>query len=297
MQRLEDAQGRYIEFAKNTFPKGRRLDGLKIVLDCANGAAYKVAPTVLWELEAEVIKLGVAPDGFNINKECGSTASEAMRAAVISNGADLGIALDGDADRLVLADEKGQLVDGDQLLALIAERWHRDGRLTGGGITGTVMSNLGLERHLASLGIRLDRTAVGDRYVIEHMRKAGQNVGGEQSGHIILSDFATTGDGLLAALQALAVIVEGGRPVSEVTRCFQPMPQILKNVRKAKTALDNADVKRLIEDVRGRLGDRGRILIRPSGTEPVIRVMAEGEDTLLVKQVVDELCDVIGAAA
>lgn len=296
VQRLEDAQGRYIEYAKNTFPKGRRLDGLKIVLDCANGAAYKVAPTVLWELEAEVIKLGVAPDGFNINKECGSTASEAMRAAVISHGADLGIALDGDADRLLLADEKGQLVDGDQLLALIAESWHRDGRLKGGGITGTVMSNLGLERHLASLGLRLDRTAVGDRYVIEQMRKAGQNVGGEQSGHIILSDFATTGDGLLAALQTLAVIVEDGRPVSEVTRRFQPLPQVLKNVRKPKQALEDAAVKRAIEDVRKRLGDRGRILIRPSGTEPVIRVMAEGEDTVMVKQVVDELCDVIGKA-
>jgi phosphoglucosamine mutase len=243
-----------------------------------------------------VIKLGVAPDGFNINKDCGSTASEAMRAAVISHGADLGIALDGDADRLVLADEKGQLVDGDQLLALIAECWHRTGRLNGGGITGTVMSNLGLERHLAGLGLRLDRTAVGDRYVIEHMRKVGQNIGGEQSGHIILSDFATTGDGLLAALQTLAVIVEDGRPVSEVTRRFQPLPQVLKSVRQSKAVLDDPAVTRLIDEVRGRLGDTGRLLIRPSGTEPVIRVMAEGEDTVLVKQVVDELCTAIGKA-
>ncbi len=295
--RLDDAQGRYIESAKNTFPKGKRLQGLKIVLDCANGAAYRVAPTVLWELEAEVIPLGVAPDGFNINKDCGSTATEAMRAAVISKGADLGIALDGDADRLVIADEKGQLIDGDQLMALIAGRWHAEGRLKGGGITATVMSNLGLERHIGGLGLRLDRAAVGDRYVLENMLKVGHNVGGEQSGHMILSDFATTGDGLLAALQVLSVIVDDGRPVSEVCRCFQPLPQVLKNVKREKKALEAESVKKAIDAVRLRLGNQGRLLIRPSGTEPVIRVMAEGEDTLLVKTVVDELCDVIAKAA
>jgi len=295
--RLDDAQGRYIESAKNTFPKGKRLQGLKIVLDCANGAAYRVAPTVLWELEAEVIPLGVAPDGFNINKDCGSTSTEAMRAAVISKGADLGIALDGDADRLVIADEKGQLIDGDQLMALIAGRWHAEGRLTGGGITATVMSNLGLERHLDAIGLRLDRAAVGDRYVLENMLKVGHNVGGEQSGHMILSDFATTGDGLLAALQVLSVIVDDGRPVSEVCRCFHPLPQILKNVKRERKALEADSVKKAIDAVRLRLGNKGRLLIRPSGTEPVIRVMAEGEDTLLVKTVVDELCDVIAKAA
>jgi len=297
-QRLEDAHGRYIEFAKNTFPKGRRLAGLRIVVDCANGAAYKVAPTVLWELEAEVIPLGVNPDGFNINQNCGSTASEAMRAAVIRHKADLGIALDGDADRMVLSDEKGQLIDGDQIMALIAERWASEGRLRGGGIAATVMSNLGLERFLGGLGLQLERTPVGDRYVVEHMLKAGLNVGGEQSGHIILSDFSTTGDGLIAALQVLSVIADSDVPVSDVCRRFDPLPQVLKNIRFSGVApLEDERVKRAIEQAGLRLGNRGRLLIRPSGTEPLIRVMAEGEDRALVGEVVDSIIDVLRAAA
>jgi len=296
--RLDDADGRYIEFVKNTFPRGRRLDGLRIVLDCANGAAYKVAPTVLFELEAEVIPLAVHPDGFNINKNCGSTSADTMRAAVVSHHADLGIALDGDADRVVIADEKGRLVDGDQLMAMVAERWHREGRLSGGGVVATVMSNLGLERHLGGLGLRLDRTQVGDRYVVEQMRKSGCNVGGEQSGHIILNDFVTTGDGLIAALQALAVIVEEGRPVSEVARRFEPLPQVLKNVRVGGgRPLENATVQRAIEEAERRLAKTGRVLIRPSGTEPLIRVMAEGEDAALVSEIVDGIVGVLQKVA
>ena len=296
--RLDDADGRYIEFVKNTFPRGRRLDGLRIVLDCANGAAYKVAPTVLWELEAEVIPLAVKPDGFNINKNCGSTSTDAMRAAVVTNHAHLGIALDGDADRVVIADENGQLIDGDQLMAMVAERWHQEGRLAGGGVVATVMSNLGLERHLAKIGLRLDRTQVGDRYVVEQMRKSGCNVGGEQSGHIILNDFVTTGDGLIAALQALAVIVEDGRPVSRVARRFEPLPQILKNVRfSSGRPLDDMTVQRAIQDGERRLGNAGRLLIRPSGTEPLIRVMAEGEDERLVGEIVDSIVGVLQKVA
>ncbi len=295
-QRLDDAQGRYIEFAKNTFARGRRLAGLRVVLDCANGAAYKVAPTVLWELEVEVIPLGVTPDGYNINRNCGSTASDTMREAVVAHHADLGIALDGDADRLVVADEKGQLIDGDQIMALIASHWQSQGLLKGGAVAATVMSNLGLERYLDGRGLRLERTQVGDRYVVEHMRKAGLNLGGEQSGHIILSDFATTGDGLIAALQVLAVLAEAGRPASEVCRPFIPLPQVLKNVRSSRAVLEEAGVQRAIDAGGRRLGNRGRLLIRPSGTEPLIRVMAEGEDERLVMAVVDDIVDVLSRA-
>lgn len=296
-QRLEDAQGRYIEFVKNTFPKGRRLSDLRIVVDCANGAAYKVAPTVLWELEAEVIPLGVTPDGFNINRKCGSTASDAMCAAVVTHNADLGIALDGDADRVILADEKGRLIDGDQIMALIAGDWARRGLLRGGAVAATIMSNLGLERHLAGQGIGLERTQVGDRYVVEHMRKAGLNLGGEQSGHIILGDFSTTGDGLIAALQVLAVVAEQGCPASAVCRPFDPLPQVLKNVRSSRAILEQEGVRRAIGDNERRLGSRGRLLIRPSGTEPLIRVMAEGEDERLITAVVDDIVDVLTHAA
>ncbi len=296
-RRLDDAVGRYMEFVKNTFPKDRRLDGLKIVVDCANGAAYKVAPTVLWELEAEVVPIGVNPDGFNINRDCGSVHTDFMREQVVAHGADLGIALDGDADRLVLSDEHGQLVDGDQLMAAIADYWLRAGKLNGGGVATTVMSNLGLERFLESLGLEMHRTQVGDRYVLEAMRRLGLNVGGEQSGHIILSDFCTTGDGLIAALQVLALVVAAGKPVSEVCRCFQPLPQLLKNVRyKGESPLAADTVAAAITAQERRLGKTGRILIRPSGTEPVIRVMAEGEDEALIGNIVDELCQVIGQA-
>jgi len=296
--RLEDAAGRYIEAAKATFPRGLRLDGLRVVLDCANGAAYRVAPTVLWELGATVIPLGVAPDGFNINRECGSTVPERFCAAVVEHGADLGIALDGDADRMLLADGQGRLVDGDQILGLIARSWHQAGRLQGAGIVATVMSNLGLERYLDALGLALIRTRVGDRYVAERMRADGLNVGGEQSGHMILSDFATTGDGLVAALQVLAVLVEQGRPAAEVCRVFAPLPQLLRNVRFAGASpLQQARVREAIASAEARLGRGGRVLIRESGTEPLIRVMAEGEDEALVAAIVAELAETIAAAA
>ncbi len=296
--RLEDAPGRYIEAAKATFPSENRLDGLKIVIDCANGAAYKVAPTVLWELEAEVIPIGVDPDGFNINLNCGSTHTDYMCDQVVAHGADVGIALDGDADRLILADEHGHLVDGDQLMAAIADYWAESGDLKGGGVVATVMSNLGLERYLGDRGLELVRTQVGDRYVVEHMRKHGYNIGGEQSGHIVMSDFGTTGDGLVAALQVLALIVAEGRPVSEVCRRFDAVPQLLKNVRYAGASpLDTDRVSAAIQAQRMRLGDKGRLLIRPSGTEPLIRVMAEGDDGDLIHSVVDELVDTIEATA
>lgn len=297
-QRLDDAQGRYIEFAKSSFPKHLRLDGLKIVIDCANGAGYKVAPTVLWELEAEVIKIGDDPDGFNINRDCGSTASDYLRSQVVMHNADIGIALDGDADRLVICDENGELIDGDQLMALIARTWQAQQRLRGGGLVATVMSNLGMERYIEGLGLRLERTKVGDRYVVEHMRQHGYNLGGEQSGHIILDDFVTTGDGLIAALQALAVVVEADRPVSEICRVFDALPQILQNVRYANgSPLDRADVQTAIDDGRKRLGNQGRLLIRPSGTEPLIRVMGEGEDESLVHEIVGEIAQTIERAA
>jgi phosphoglucosamine mutase len=293
----EDAGGRYIEFVKNTFPKGVTLEGLKIVIDCANGAAYRVAPTVLWELGAEVIPIAVDPDGTNINRDCGATAPTTMCEAVIAHGADLGIALDGDADRLILADEKGQILDGDQLMALVARSWAASGRLRGAAIVATVMSNLGLERFLSGLGLGLHRTPVGDRYVVERMRAGGFNVGGEQSGHIILSDYVTTGDGLIAALQALAVLVASGKPASETGRLFAPLPQRLRSLRfdAATKPLDDRAVKEAIRSAEAALGTAGRLLIRKSGTEPVIRVMAEGEDEKLVHRVVDDVAKAIEA--
>jgi phosphoglucosamine mutase len=294
--RLDDAAGRYIEAAKATFPRGRRLDGLRIVIDCANGAAYRVAPTVLWELGATVIPVGVTPDGFNINRGCGSTVPEFLCAQVVEHGADLGLALDGDADRLLLSDERGELVDGDQILALIARSWARTGRLAGDAVVATVMSNLGLERYLGGLGVALHRTRVGDRYVVERMREGGHNVGGEQSGHMILSDFATTGDGLVAALQVLAVIIAEQRPASEVSRVFAPLPQVLKNVRCDADRLREPLVRRAIEAAEAALQHHGRLLIRASGTEPVVRVMAEAEDEALVLAVVDAVCTAIAEA-
>jgi phosphoglucosamine mutase len=296
--RLEDAGGRYIEAAKSTFPRGQRLDGLKIVVDCANGAAYRVAPAVLWELGAEVIRVGVEPDGFNINRDCGSTVPGFLCDQVKKHAAHVGLALDGDADRLIMSDEKGQIIDGDQILALIARSWSASGQLTGGGIVATVMSNLGLERFLTGRGLALHRTSVGDRYVVEKMRSSGINVGGEQSGHMILTDYATTGDGVLAALQMLAVLVEDGRPASEVCRVFAPLPQLLKNVRfTGDSPLDKPTVQAAIADAEAELGDTGRLLIRKSGTEPLIRVMAEGEDEGQVRRIVDALCTEIGAVA
>ncbi len=295
--RMEDAGGRYIEAAKNTFPRGLRLDGMKIVIDCANGAGYRVAPTVLWELGAEVVQIGTKPDGVNINDGCGSTAPGLLVETVRREGADLGIALDGDADRLVLVDEHGEVVDGDQILALIASSWHASGRLLGGGVVATVMSNLGFERLLKSRGLQLHRTQVGDRYVGERMRALGMNLGGEQSGHVILSDFATTGDGLVAALQVLAVITESNRPASEVCRVFEKLPQVLRNVRADRAVLSRPDVTDAVRAVEVQLNGRGRVLIRPSGTEPVIRVMAEGEDAAEVEATVASLCDVIARAA
>jgi phosphoglucosamine mutase len=295
--RLDDAAGRYIEAAKASFPRGLRLDGLKIVIDCAHGAAYRVAPKILWELGATVTTLGASPDGFNINRDCGSTVPDLLCAEVQAQGADIGIALDGDADRLVIADQNGELVDGDQILGLIGRSWAACGRLRGGGIVATVMSNLGLERFLGGFGIALHRTRVGDRYVAEHMREAGINVGGEQSGHVILSDFATTGDGIIAALQVLAVLVQDGRSAAEVCRVFEPLPQVLKNVRFAGASpLSDADVQHEIRAAEARFGGTGRVLIRESGTEPLVRVMAEGEDPALVARVVDDLCGVIAAA-
>jgi phosphoglucosamine mutase len=297
-RRLNDAAGRYIEGVKGTFPKGLRLDGLKIVVDCANGAAYRVAPTALWELGAQVIPMGVSPDGFNINKGCGSTTPEQLCAAVVEHGADLGIALDGDADRLILADEHGEIIDGDQILALIARSWAKTDRLTGSGIVATVMSNLGLQTFLRGLGLDLHRTQVGDRYVGERMRALGINLGGEQSGHVILSDFSTTGDGLVAALQVLAVLVRQGAPASEVCRVFKPSPQLLRNVRFAgPSPLGDARVKAAIAAAEAALGPEGRLLIRPSGTEPLIRVMAEAEDDAVIARIVGEVCEVIAAVA
>jgi phosphoglucosamine mutase len=296
--RVESAQERYIEFAKRTLPKNLRLDGLRIVIDCANGAGYKVAPEALWELGGEVIKIGVDPNGRNINHKCGSTAPEALIDKVKEVRADIGIALDGDADRVVIVDEKGHIVDGDQLMAVIAESWLKRGKLAAGGIVATVMSNLGLERYLKSHGLSLARTPVGDRYVVEHMRKHGYNVGGEQSGHIVLSDFTTTGDGLVSALQVLAVVVSTGKPVSEVCARFDPLPQVLQNVRYAKgKPLEDARVTKAIEGAKKKLGDTGRLVIRPSGTEPVIRVMAEGDDERLVNTIVGDICEAVKAAA
>ncbi len=297
-KRIDDAQARYIEFAKRTFPKEVSLEGLRIVIDTANGAAYKTAPTALWELGAEIVQLGVDPNGTNINEKCGSTAPQAMCQKVREVRADIGIALDGDADRVIICDEQGELVDGDQLMALVTGAMHARGELKGGGLVATVMSNLGLERFLAEQGLSLARTKVGDRYVVEHMREHGFNVGGEQSGHIVLSDFSTTGDGLLAALQVLAEVKRRGKPVSEVCHLFEPVPQILKNVKyKTGKPLEDSTVRAAIAEATARLGKQGRLVIRPSGTEPLIRVMAEGDDASLVKTVVDDLCGLISKAA
>jgi phosphoglucosamine mutase len=296
--RLDDARGRYIEFVKSSFPKGRSLAGLKIVVDCANGAAYRVAPTVLWELGAEVIPLAVDPDGLNINRDCGAVHPANMQSQVVAHGADLGLALDGDADRLIIADETGSLLGGDQLMALVARSWAQDGRLAGGGIVTTVMSNLGLERYVLSLGLSLARTPVGDRYVVEKMRESGCNIGGEQSGHIILSDYGTTGDGLIAALQVLAVLVESGRKASVAGRLFQPVPQRTASVRvEGGPVLENDRVKAAIHAGQTALDGVGRLLIRRSGTEPLIRVMAEGDDERLVGRVVDDILAALRQAA
>nr|WP_321455946.1 phosphoglucosamine mutase [uncultured Cohaesibacter sp.] len=290
-KRIDSVYDRYIEFAKRTMPKDLSLEGLRIVIDCANGAAYRVAPDALWELGAEVVKIGVEPNGFNINDNCGSTSVGALVNKVREVRADIGIALDGDADRVIIVDETGAVVDGDQLMAVVAESWFREGLLTAPGIVATVMSNLGLERYLNSLKLSLVRTKVGDRYVVEHMRKHHYNVGGEQSGHIVLSDYSTTGDGLIAALQILAVVVKMGKPVSEVCNRFEPVPQLLKNVRFLEGApLENDAVIKAIEAGEGKLGKNGRLVIRKSGTEPLIRVMAEGDNLDLVEQVVDDIC-------
>ncbi|MEE3094594.1 MAG: phosphoglucosamine mutase [Pseudomonadota bacterium] len=296
--RLEDAPGRYMEFVKQTFPKNLRLDGMKIVIDCAHGAAYKVAPTVFHELGADVVPVATQPDGTNINRDCGATAPETMSQQVVTHGADLGIALDGDADRLIIADEHGQILNGDQVMATIANAWHATGNLRGGGVVATVMSNLGFERYLDGLGLELVRTAVGDRNVVDYMRTHDHNVGGEQSGHIILNDFSTTGDGLIAALQVLASVIERDRPISEVCRHFDALPQVLRNVRfNGGRPLEDDTVKEAICEGEARLSDAGRVLIRPSGTEPVIRVMAEGDDSGLVEAVVGDIVKAIEKVA
>jgi phosphoglucosamine mutase len=296
--RVEGDRARYIEFAKRTLVRNLSLEGLRIVVDCANGAAYKVAPEALWELGAEVFSIGVDPDGFNINRGVGSTSPAALVSKVREVRADIGIALDGDADRVLIVDEAGKVVDGDQVMAAIAQGWKDDGRLARPGIVATVMSNLGLERYLAELGLELARTPVGDRYVLEHMRGHGYNLGGEQSGHVILSDYATTGDGLVAALQVLAIVKRLGKPVSQVCHRFEPLPQVLKNVRvKAGSPLEQEEVVRAIEAGRAQLGNKGRLVIRKSGTEPVIRVMGEGENLDLVERIVDDVCDALAASA
>jgi phosphoglucosamine mutase len=297
-RRIDGVHDRYIEFAKRTLPRNLSLDGIRVVVDCANGAAYKVVPEALWELGADVISMGVEPDGFNINKDCGSTSPEALRSKVREMRADIGIALDGDADRVIVVDERGHLVDGDQLLAVVAQSWKEDGRLSKPGIVATVMSNLGLERYLAAEGLGLVRTPVGDRYVIEQMLAQGYNLGGEQSGHIILSDYNTTGDGFVSALQVLAVIQKLGRPVSEVCHRFDPLPQILKNVRyRSGKPLEQPEVKSAMAAAEARLGAGGRLLVRSSGTEPVIRVMGEGDDHDTVEDAVDLVVAALSQAA
>jgi phosphoglucosamine mutase len=297
-KRIDGVQDRYIEFAKRTLPRAMELDGMRVVIDCANGAGYRVAPEGLWELGAEVFSLGVEPDGFNINKECGSTSPEMLSRKVREMRADIGIALDGDADRVVIVDEKGHVVDGDQLLAVVAESWMEDHRLAKPTVVATIMSNLGLERHLKGLGIALARTPVGDRYVLEHMREGGFNLGGEPSGHIIMSDYATTGDGFVAALQVLAVVKKHGKAVSEVCHRFDPLPQVMKNVRyREGKPLDDAKVKMAIEDAVQRIDGQGRLVIRASGTEPVIRVMAEGENSIFIEEIVDGVVAALNRAA
>jgi phosphoglucosamine mutase len=297
-RRVDDVRARYVEFAKHTLPRNMSFEGMRVVIDCANGAAYKVAPEALWELGAEVFSVGVEPDGMNINRDVGSTSPVALAQKVRELRADIGIALDGDADRVVIVDEHGRLVDGDQLMAVVAQDWNQDGRLSQPGIVATVMSNLGLERYLGSIGLSLARTPVGDRYVLEHMRQHGYNVGGEQSGHVILSDYCTTGDGLVAAMQVMAVVKRRGKPVSEVCHAFDPLPQILKNVRfKGGKPLEQPEVSKAIAAAKEKLGNDGRLVIRPSGTEPVIRVMAEGDDRQLIEQVVEDICEAVAAAA
>ena len=297
-RRIDDARGRYVHYAKSTFPERLRLDGLKIVVDCANGAAYHVAPDALWELGAEVIPLGTKPNGTNINDQCGSTHPELLCETVVASGANIGLALDGDADRLIVVDEKGRIIDGDQMMALIALNLQRSGQLRGGAVVATVMSNLGLERKLAESGLQLTRTKVGDRYVLEEMRSSGCNVGGEQSGHIILTDHSTTGDGLVAGLQVLAAMVDLDKPASELLDQFVPVPQLLKNVRfNGGAPLDDDSVRSRIAAAEAALEGRGRLVIRKSGTEPLIRVMAEGDDPALVERLVDDMCDAVQAAA
>lgn len=296
--RLDDAPGRYVEFVKASLPRGARLDGLRVVLDCANGAAYKVAPRVLWELGAELMTIGDQPDGLNINAGCGATDTRTLRQTVIDYRMDIGIALDGDADRLILVDDKGQVVDGDQIIALLATQKHRDGFLSKPGVVTTVMSNLGLERYLKSIGLEMIRAKVGDRYVMEEMRAQGYNLGGEQSGHLVLTDFATTGDGLIAALQVLNILREAKRPAHEVLHLFDAVPQQLQNVRyNGHDPLKNDQVQAVIKSATETLNGRGRILVRPSGTEPVIRVMAEGDDATEVQAAVTQICNAIQAAA
>jgi phosphoglucosamine mutase len=297
-RRIDGVHDRYIEFAKRTLPRTLSLEGLRVVVDCANGAAYRVVPEALWELGADVIAIGVEPDGFNINKECGSTSPEALSRKVREMRADVGIALDGDADRVLVIDERGHLVDGDQLLAVIAQSWKEDGRLSKPGIVATVMSNLGLERFLKGEGLDLVRTPVGDRYVLEQMLSQGYNLGGEPSGHIIMSDFTTTGDGFVSALQVLSVVQKLGRPVSEVCHRFEPLPQILKNVRyRTGKPLDDPEVKSAISAAEQRLNGSGRLLVRSSGTEPVIRVMGEGDDRDVVEEAVDMIVSALSFTA
>ena len=296
-KRIEDARGRYIHAVKQSLPEAVRLDGIRMVIDCANGAAYNSSPTAFWELGADVIAIGVTPNGTNINDACGSTSPALLQETVVASGADIGIALDGDADRLIIVDEAGKIVDGDQIMALIGSSWARQGLLKGGGVVATVMSNLGLERHLQGRGLTLERTKVGDRYVLERMKAGGFNVGGEQSGHMILSDHATTGDGTIAALQVLAELIRAGKPASEVLHQFDPVPQLLKNVRFAGgDPLGDAAVKAAIAEGEAALAGKGRLVIRASGTEPLIRVMAEGDDAGQVTEVVDMICDAVRKA-
>ncbi len=299
VRRIDDAQARYVEIAKAAFPRGRSLAGLRVVIDCANGAAYRVAPTALYELGAEVIEIGVEPNGLNINAEVGSTHPKTLAQAVKQYRADIGIALDGDADRLAICDEQGAVVDGDQIMAIVAAAWGAEGRLKGGGVVATVMSNLGLERFLNGRGLKLERTPVGDRYVSERMREGGFNVGGEQSGHMILADFSTTGDGLIAALQVLAVMVEGDRPISALARQFEPVPQRLENVRFPRGArpMEAEAVREAVSAGEARLNGSGRVLVRASGTEPLIRVMAEGDDEAAVAEVVGGIAEAVRRAA
>jgi len=297
-RRIDDASGRYIHAVKQSISSDTRFDGLKVVVDCAHGAAYEVSPSAIWELGADVIAIGVSPNGANINDGVGSTSLDAIRKRVVEEDADIGIALDGDADRLIVIDEKGNTVDGDQIMGLIATRLHDQGALRGGGVVATVMSNLGLERYLQSMGLTLERTKVGDRYVLERMRAGGFNLGGEQSGHMILTDHATTGDGTMAALSVLASLVRTGKPASELLHVFDPVPQLLKNVRySGSTPLENAVVKQTISDAENELAGKGRLVIRASGTEPVIRVMAEGDDAAQVEAVVDRICEAVKAVA